>query len=219
MNETSCARDHEWQKPPCTPKGFSQEKCQSYPSPLLSSSRIISTICSPIFDRTRVVPPLHLGSFLDLALPPSSLAASPNCVLVCLVLAHGRSPLACLVWLTLSASACLAASSFLRCRSLSSTSRIRSLALLTLAAGCSINRSRVKIVFTFCKVRLGRFTFLLLLSFSDNETCHLFSVALSPIFAIAARRGQGARCPPPAAATPLLVASSLHACTTNRSHS
>ena len=72
-----------------------------------------------------------------------------NCVLVRLVLAQGRSPLACLVSLTLSASACLAASSFLRCNSFSSTSRIRTLALLTFAAGCSISRSRVKTVFTF----------------------------------------------------------------------
>ena len=177
-----------------------------YPSPLglLSSSRNISTICSLILDRTSVVPPLHLGSLLDFALLPSSFAPFPSCVLVCLVFAHGRSPLACLVWLSISASACLAASSFLRCKSFSNTSRIRTLALLTLAAGSSINRSRVRIVFTFCKVRLGLFTLLLLRSLGDNEACQLFSVSCFAMFAIAARRGQGADCLPPVAATLLL---------------
>ena len=149
MNETSCARDHEWQAT-VYPEGIFTRVFRELTVPFaLKPAYHLDHLLADLRPYACFVPPLHLGSFLDLALPRSLLAASPNCVLVCLVLAQGRSPLACLVSLTLSASACLAALSFLRCNSFSSTSRIRTLALLTFAAGFSISRSRVKTVFTF----------------------------------------------------------------------
>ena len=127
-----------------------------YPSPLRWSPLISSTIRSLILDLTCVVPPLQLCSFFLLCcfllLGPSCVAAVAGLVLVLLVLALGRSPRASFVWLINVSWVCCLISASLFCKCFSSSARTRLLALLTFAIGCSISRSRVKIVFTFCWV-------------------------------------------------------------------
>ena len=140
---------------------FICERC-CYPSPFRWSLLISSTIRSLILDLTCVAPPLQHCCFFFLLCSlllfrPSCDASVAGLVLVLLVLALGRSPLASFVWLISVFWACCLVSACMFCKCFSSSARTRRLALLTFAMRCSISRSRVRIVFTFCWVREGRF--------------------------------------------------------------